>query len=366
MKILDRYVAKNFMIGYAIAFGVLMGLRIIIDLFVGMDEFTEKPDMETMDIIRHILSYYAINSTLYFRDFAGMITVVAAVFSLGRMIKSNELVAIMASGISLKRIIAPIIVLSILLTGLLVVDQELIIPSFADKLSRDKDDVPGQESYDVWFIGDNNGSLINSRRFNVEKATLENPTIILRKQKPGTNYLVVTGWIDSESATYNSESKRWDLAGGVLNSRDDISQKHKPIESYSTNITAKDIPVRRKSRNKSLLSWSQLSTLASNRSQIRDIAQLYSQMHFHITDPVINLVMLMVALPVLVCRDPKTTKTAVMKGFTFTSLCFVFTFLCKMLATEVVFNQIRPELWAWLPVFVFLPLAFIQIDSMKT
>ena len=33
MKILDKYVAKNFLIGYCIAFGVLIGMRITIDLF---------------------------------------------------------------------------------------------------------------------------------------------------------------------------------------------------------------------------------------------------------------------------------------------------------------------------------------------
>ena len=36
MKILDRYVAKSFLIGYVIAFCVLVGLRIIIDLFVNI------------------------------------------------------------------------------------------------------------------------------------------------------------------------------------------------------------------------------------------------------------------------------------------------------------------------------------------
>ena len=44
MKILDRYVVKNFLIGYAIAFCVLLGLRIIIDLFVNLDEFAENAD----------------------------------------------------------------------------------------------------------------------------------------------------------------------------------------------------------------------------------------------------------------------------------------------------------------------------------
>jgi lipopolysaccharide export LptBFGC system permease protein LptF len=31
MSILDKYVAKNFLVGYVIAFCVLIGLRIIID-----------------------------------------------------------------------------------------------------------------------------------------------------------------------------------------------------------------------------------------------------------------------------------------------------------------------------------------------
>jgi len=96
-------------------------------LFVNLDEFTEHPDMETAAMVKNILTFYCLNCTLYFRDFAGMITAVAAAFSFGRMVRSNELVAVMASGISLKRIIAPIVFLALLLTGVLIVDQELLI-----------------------------------------------------------------------------------------------------------------------------------------------------------------------------------------------------------------------------------------------
>ena len=46
-----------------------------------------------------------------------MITVVAAAFSLGKMVRYNELTAIMASGVSLKSVITPIVVLSIALSG---------------------------------------------------------------------------------------------------------------------------------------------------------------------------------------------------------------------------------------------------------
>ena len=84
MKTLDRYIAKNFAIGYAIAFGVLIGLRIIIDLFVNLDEFTEHAGLGTLAVFRNIFTFYGLNSTVYFRDFAGMITVNAAAFSLGQ------------------------------------------------------------------------------------------------------------------------------------------------------------------------------------------------------------------------------------------------------------------------------------------
>jgi len=366
MKILDRYVAKNFLIGYAISFCVLIGLRIIIDLFVNLDEFTEHVvDLGVLQVIKNILVFYGLNSTLYFRDFAGMITVVAAAFSLGKMVESNELVAVMASGVSLKRVITPIVVLSILFTAVLVVDQELIIPPLSDKLVRSQDAIPGQESYDVWFIGDDNGSLICSQRFDVKTATLHKPTIITRRKKPGSVIWEVTGRITADKAVYESKTGKWVLVNGRYTEKG----SNKPVQSissYTTNITPRDIPVRRKSRNKTLLSSHQLTILAKQDTKIRDLAQIYSQKHFRVSEPIINFIMLMISLPILVCRDPKAMKSAVMISFALTGACFVTTFVCKMLATEVVFDRVMPELWAWLPIFIFLPVALFELDSMKT
>jgi lipopolysaccharide export LptBFGC system permease protein LptF len=97
-----------------------------------------------------------------------------------------------------------------------------------------------------------------------------------------------------------------------------------------------------------------------------DQAQLYSQKHFRISDPIINLIMLLISLPILLCRDPKSMKSAILISFVLTTSCFITTFVCKLFATEFVFNRVMPELWAWLPVFIFLPIAFVELDSMKT
>jgi lipopolysaccharide export system permease protein len=366
VKILDRYVARNFLIGYAIAFCVLIGLRIIIDLFVNLDEFTEHADLGAFAVAGNILSFYGLHSMLYFRDFAGMIIVVAAAFSLGKMIRSNELVAVMASGVSLKRAIVPMVLLAFLLTGLLVIDQEFLIPPLSDKLVRGQDALPGQETYDVWFIGDGNGSLICSQRFDVKTSTLQKPTIITRSKKAGSIIWEVTGRISAEKAVYNPKTGKWDLINGQFTEKGSLIGAQ-PITSYVSDITPKDIPVMRRSGYKTLLSSRQLSALAAQRTKIKDLAELFSQKHFRITDPIINLVMLMVCLPILVCRDPKSMKTAIMISFGVTTACFIITFICKMLATEVVFfDRVMPELWAWLPVFIFAPIAFIELDSMKT
>ncbi len=369
MKILDRYVAKNFMIGYIIAFCVLIGLRIIIELFVNLDEFTKHTSLGAWALTRHIISYYAMQTTLYFRDIAGVITVVAAAFSLGRMVRSNELVAMIASGVSAKRIVGPILVLSIFFTGLAVADQELLIPRISDKLVRDEDDLPGQESFPVWFLSDAKGSLICSRRYYVETLTPDVPTILTRERDPNwPGVWRVTGRISADAAIYNERNESWDLVNGRYVATDGPeTTRARPIASYKApDLLPKDIAVRQMAGYDTLLSSRQLTALAAQKTKIKDVAQLTSQKHFRITDPLINLTMLMVSLPVLICRDPRTMKSAIVVSFGLTVACFITTFACKMLATEVVFARIMPEFWPWVPLFIFLPIAIIELDSMRT
>jgi lipopolysaccharide export system permease protein len=368
MKILDRYIAKNFLIGYVIAFCVLIGLRIIIDLFVNLDEFTEHADLTTVDVMKNILVFYALNCTLYFREFAGMITVVAASFSFGKMVRSNELIAIMASGVSLKRVIAPIVVLALLLTGVLVIDQEFVIPAIADKLVRSHDDIPGRESYNIKWLSDGNGSLIFSGRFDRADSTLYRPTIITRRKIHNSYIWEVTGRIDADSAVYDPENNGWDLINGRYLKKGSV-QGVIPRDFYASDIAPAEIPLRLKSEYKTLLSWSQLAGLVKQAQQgrIKDSRELYSQKHFRVTEPIINLVMLMVCLPILVCRDPKAMKSAVMKSFGVVGACFITTFVCKMIAPEAeLSNFYQIGFYAWLPIFVFLPIALIEFDSMKT
>jgi lipopolysaccharide export system permease protein len=367
MKILDRYIAKSLLVGYVISFFVLVGLRVVIDLFVNLDDFAEHANLGAWAVARNVATYYGLNVTLYFRDIAGVIIVVAAAFSLGKMVRNNELVAMIASGVSAKRIVTPILVLALFFTGLAVADQELLIPSISDKLARKASETGTKASYALWFMTDANGSLICSLRYDVESQSLYRPTIITRRATSDPRVWEVTGRIAADLVTYNDRTGCWDLINGWAISTDFAAAPQAVAFYQADDLLPKNIAIRRKSAYNTFLSSRQLTALAAQQAKIKDMAQLLSQKHFRITDPIINLTMLMVSLPVLICRDPRTMKSAVLVSFAVTAACFVTTFICKMLATEPIFaGRVMPELWAWLPVFLFLPIAFIELDSMKT
>lgn len=384
MKILDRYIAKNFLYGYFIVLFVMIGMFLTVDLFLHLDEFSEhlgKTDaagnvLTAKDIVKNIGRYYMVQSSLWYRDLGGMVIVVAAVFSLARMTRNNELIAIMASGVSLKRILAPILLLSLLLTGLMVVDQELLIPRLSHELTRKHDDLPQAGMYDLWFIGDDKASLISSPQYEESTQTLHHPVIILREpvQEAAHVYRVV-GRITAEQAVYDRQRGGWVLTNGSLLPVTEASEEleltadrqAQAIEFYASSLTAEDIPIRRREEFKSLLSLKQLTELQhSSGTRRTDMADLALQKHTRVTGPMVNIIMLMVALPVLVCRDPRAMKTAILVSFATTASCFLVVFLCRLFATEVIFGHVWPAFWTWTPIFLFFSIAVVQIDSMRT
>ncbi len=78
-SILDRYVAREFITGYLVSLGVVLGLRVVLDLFIEFDELIEpRGDQRSpgaIDVIMNIVGYYGPKLLEYFRDFSGTLRV---------------------------------------------------------------------------------------------------------------------------------------------------------------------------------------------------------------------------------------------------------------------------------------------------
>src|SRR5512134_1538936 len=122
MKLIDRYVISSFLKNYLISFLVLIGMYIVLDMIFKLDELAEvNPNASGLEALWSFLTYiadfYFYKVFLYFAYLAGIITIVAACFTLIRMIRFNELSALLSAGVPLLRIGVPMILTALLLNG---------------------------------------------------------------------------------------------------------------------------------------------------------------------------------------------------------------------------------------------------------
>ena len=150
MKILDRYILVNFLISYLIMAFVLIGLYVVVDLTLNSDEFTEH-QQSALATLGDIGSYYGHQVFVYFQQLAGIITLVSAIVTLTTMNRRNEMTAILSSGVSLYRVIWPVLALGLAFNALALLDQEVIVPRFADKLVRSHDSVSAEAAAEKQF-----------------------------------------------------------------------------------------------------------------------------------------------------------------------------------------------------------------------
>jgi hypothetical protein len=471
MRILDRYIIRSFLYSAVLWFVVLMAMRIVTDLFINLDEFVEQKRTFSA-----IASYYGYQSLAYFAQLGGVIIVAAATFTLAMMNHTNELVAILASGVSLHRVVWPIVLCAMLLGGLIVVDQEMVIPRFADKLARDRDDVAVGKSFRVNLIADGQGSVWYAEAFNPVEDKMTRPVVALRdsrlrqvagifgsEARPG-QMRGKDGWVfqDAVLSPAGGEGVAWphtpdtqavysvvgprklieqglageaamsrpagdrpvlavrpvvaddafhgmrieadryaldqplpgDIQTGQLPDDDQLpgelrnptftfrSQEGKVLCVFTaaaarwqsqegggywqlqdgwafcpSDLTKEDLVLRRSSRWMDYLSSRQLSDIMQmRRAPDPDAAKLVK--HVRVTEPINNLILLLLGLPFILSRERDIKASASLCLLTVATF-YAFIHLCRYLGL--------PVAWAaWVPILLFGPIAVVMLDSIKT
>jgi len=139
MRILDQQRFWAFAKAYCICFVALVGLYVVIDAFANLDEFAEISET-TVELFKNMGYYYLIKMSMFYDRLCGVIAMMAAIFTVTWMQRNNELLAMLAAGISTRRVIRPVLVSAILVSGLAVVNQEWIMPRIAADLQKSADD----------------------------------------------------------------------------------------------------------------------------------------------------------------------------------------------------------------------------------
>jgi lipopolysaccharide export LptBFGC system permease protein LptF len=192
MRTLDRYVIRSFLWSALVLFVAVMALRTVADLFLNIDEFVEQ-ERTFGALVGHVVTYYGYQSMVYFSELGGVIIVVAAAFTVARMNHTNELTAMLASGVSLHRVILPMVVAAMLMALLIVLDRELLIPPNASKLVRGRDEFSEASRFPVNLLPDSHGTVWWSPCYESGRQTMKTPILTVRDEHRRRLASVVSG-----------------------------------------------------------------------------------------------------------------------------------------------------------------------------
>jgi lipopolysaccharide export system permease protein len=380
MKILDRYVLILFIKNYLISLAVLIGLFVVMDMVFNFDHLVSV-QKETgggaagalVFIVRDVLDFYFYQSFAMFVQLSGIIPVVAAAFTLMRLSRFSELTAFLAAGVPLLRITLAIIAASILLNALLIVDQEFILPQMIPKLTRKHEEVHSAAVpyYPLRSMQVDQHSLLVAARFwpsmRGQPAHMEEMDVIERDDS-----LRPVAHLFAERAEWDPVHQQWNLTGGrkvtgLLPGQ--VPSDEQSIDVYHGDVTPDEIALYHSSEFVELLSTHRINELIGRPKSYGTIG-LYKVKHLRATQPFMNIVLLLLAIPAVLTHDPKTLKSAAAKCLTLTGLAMGSVFFCQQLASHPPGGEVWANWWtalmACVPIMLFGPIAAWLLDRVKT
>lgn len=364
MNTIDRYIARTFFGGYLILSAIGLALRIVIDLLVNIDEFTEDPSIPLLTVLGRVTDFYFFNIPLYYSQLSGPLIAFAAAFTLAMMLRNNELTALISAGVPLQRLIIPIIAVASSLYVVSMLNRELLIPANAEKIARSHDDVLGSSRSGVYCVRDNNNAALSAIEFNPVTGVMRY-VFIIEPTKPGESSSIV----EADAARYDPDRKVWRLDRGRRVSHPDPGTPDALqgrvgitlIDEYPFRMTPEQLGLRRGGQWADLLSIRQLNQLLLSQN-LANRPSLNMTRHVRLTEPLAQLVLLLLALPAFLAREPLNVLAgggrAVLVGGAF----FLVLFLTQGLAADIDYAA----LVAWIPILAFGPLAVIQVANIKT
>src|ERR1041384_6660925 len=204
MRLLDRYVIRNFVQVYFYCIAGFISIWLIFDVSDNISSFIDNHIGLSL-----VVRYYATQIPQVFIILLPVALLLSLLFALGRMSRANEIVSMLTSGVSLPRILLPLIAMGMLtvaasfaLNYSLAPHAELVRKTFlSEATSRPARTIQGQvfrnrTDLRTWFI----------QNFRLGDNVFNNVQVLQQDAKDNIVMAYVAG-----RAYFRPETKTWDL-----------------------------------------------------------------------------------------------------------------------------------------------------------
>lgn len=124
LKIIDVYIIRKFLGTFFLSISLILAIAVVFDLSEKIDDFIENGAT-----LNDIVFKYYLNFIPYFAVlFSSLFTFIAVIYFTSRMANNTEIVAILNSGMSFKRLLRPYIISSIVIAAIAFFLNDQVIP----------------------------------------------------------------------------------------------------------------------------------------------------------------------------------------------------------------------------------------------
>lgn len=313
MRIVDRYVIKHFLLILIAALFAFVIIFLLVDLIENLDMFIDNKAP-----LMIVIKYYA----LYIPYMASLVLPVAVLlsclFTIGQMVRHNELVALKASGVSLYRVLFPLFRLGILISVLALLFGEFVVPTAnfrrtnvkSEEIKRGRS--KGIDSVQNRVFQDKDSP---NRHIYIKKLTIESGTAtgILIQEFEGVSFEKIIG----------AERMVWKKNTWILQNVTILKPEFKQLAELSRPdfaFTPQDIAQKSKDPEEmSILELRDHIEVVKNRSN--DAQTWITEFHFKLSFPLANLIIVLFGTALASVQR----KSGAAVGFGFSLfICFVY------------------------------------------
>lgn len=315
MTVFDRYILKRFLYTFAVLFLATFGLFVVFDLFTNVDEF-QQGGSDTSQLLASIGEFYLYQAIQFFELIGTVLVVIAVMIVLAMMHKRSEVYPVLAAGIPTFRIAIPFLVGAVIVNGMLIANQELLIPAIAQRLQTGRGTADsGQRKVEPVHDHFNHMMRIDGEFITPGTRTLHNAIFTL--PNPLVREVVT---VSTPEAVYYPASSRG--PGWLLkNSKEALTNAHVteegrevilPTQTDDVFIVSKvsfDQLYNRGSNYKLLSAGELVHRIRNPATGFVPIRAQGMHLHFRVTRPLINIATVLLTIPLILKRESRSLVT---------------------------------------------------------
>jgi LPS export ABC transporter permease LptF/LPS export ABC transporter permease LptG len=348
--ILDDYVLRDFALYLAMIAGTFVMLLLVFTLFELIGDIMRN------GVSALIVGEYLLNVTPYFLYFpiAPLSMLLAVLVTFGLLQRSNEITAIKATGISLYRIVVPVLVAATLVAGGLFLSDQLYLPYTNKRQDALRNRIKGKPAQTYlrpdrkWIFGQHS-DIYYYQFFDPDRDVFGGISVF--RFDPHT--FQITSRISADRAHWSDPMGRWvyeqgwerDLSGSAIQNYRRFDVATFPELAEAPAYFKKEI------KQSSEMSYEELRRYIHDLEQSGfDVVRLRVQLQKKIAYPLITLVMAILAIPFALSAGKRGAlagvATAIGIGVVYWTISGLFEAMGNL-------SQLPPAVAAWSPDLVF-------------